>query len=88
MFYRRRQRGADGVQAIPGVEQASPWDARRQTTQLSVHSRHVASGAPSCLAARGSVLIAKRIATVATSNATATDRVTARDSSRDNMDQP
>ncbi|MBM1171485.1 hypothetical protein [Microvirga arabica] len=51
MLYRLKQRGAEGVQAMPGVEQASPCDVRLQTTQLSVHSRHVASGAPSCLAA-------------------------------------
>jgi hypothetical protein len=88
MRYLLKQRGAEGVQAMPGVEQASPCAVRLQTTQLSVHSRHVASGAPSCRAARGSVLMAKRIANAATSNATAMERVTARASSRDSMDQP
>ncbi|MBD2745327.1 hypothetical protein IC232_01345 [Microvirga sp. BT688] len=86
--YRRKQRGAEGVQAIPGVEQASPCGVRLQTTQLSVHSRHVASGAPFGMAARGSVLRPKRIANVATSKATATERVTARASSHDSMGQP
>jgi len=51
MLYRRKQRGEEGVQAIPGVEQASPCGVRLQTTQLSLHSMQVASGAPSCLAA-------------------------------------
>jgi hypothetical protein len=86
--YRRKQRGAERVQANPGVEQARPWGVRLQMTQLSVHSRHVASGAPSPLAVRGSVLTPKRIANVATSNATAMERVTASASSRDSMDQP
>jgi hypothetical protein len=86
--YRRKQRGAEGVQAIPGVEQASPWGVRLQTTQLSVHSMHVASGAPSCLAAWGSVLMPRRIAKTTTRKATEMERVTARVSSRDSMDQP
>ena len=44
--YRLRQRGAPRVQAIPGVEQASPSGVRAQTTQLSVHSTQAGSGGP------------------------------------------
>jgi endonuclease-3 len=39
-----RHRGALRVQAIPGVEQASPCGVRAQTMQPSVHSEQVGSG--------------------------------------------
>ena len=39
----RRQRSCDGVQAMPGSEQAAPSGLRWQTRQPSLHSRQAAS---------------------------------------------
>ena len=84
-----RQRGAPGVQAIPGVEQARPSGVRRQTTHPLVHSAQAGPGVVSCTGARiPGVPEAASTAKAAAARATTMERTTARASSRASMDQP
>ncbi|MBQ0823317.1 hypothetical protein HPT29_005250 [Microvirga terrae] len=86
--YRRRQRGAPRVQAIPGVEQASPPGDREQTTQLSVHSTQAGSGGPASAVGAGPALAPAMTARTTISRAAAMESVIARASSRTGIAQP
>jgi hypothetical protein len=88
ILYRLKQRGAPLVQAMPGVEQARPSAVREQTMQLSVHSTQAGSGGPPSVAGGGPALAPAMTATTTISRAIATERTTARASSRESIGQP